>query len=262
MLDVDIFAPGAAQAAVLVSMRVTGLVLIAPVFSAKTVPTKVKTGLVVLLTIVLHSTAWSELQQAPTLSLVNSLTEIFIGFSIGFGVAVLVGAAEVAGDLLSVQIGLSGASLLDPLTNTSSPVLANFFTMMTVTVLLALNVHLGMITALASSFEVLPLGGQVDLLAGAKELLAIAGSLFVLGLRFAAPVLAVVMIGNAVLAILARVSPQLNMLSVAFPLQIGIGLLALGVSLPYIATYFGSWPSVYDDQISHLLNTLSSGGQR
>lgn len=253
---VDIFAPGAAQAAVLVSMRLTGLVIIAPVFSARTIPVKIKTTLVILLTIAMLGVAWDGPAATVNLTVINVITETIIGFGIGFGAALLVAAAETAGDLLSVQIGLSGASLLDPLTHTSSPVLANFLTLVTVTVLLTMNGHLGMISAVASSFMVLPLGAAVDLQSGAKHLLILTGTLFTLGLRFAAPVIAVVMIGNTLLAILSRVSPQLNMLAVAFPLQIGIGLLALGISMPYIATFFSDWPAIYNAQISAFFDAL------
>lgn len=258
-LEIDIFAPGAAETAVLVSMRLTGLMLIAPVFSARTIPVMVRTALIVVLTIVLYSLAWQEHSAIPELSILSALTEVLIGVGIGFGAALVVGAAEAAGDLLSIQIGLSGAALLDPMTQRSMPILANFLSLMTVTILLALNGHLIMITALGNSFSVMPVGVPIDMTTGIGTMISQAGVLFVIGLRFAAPVVAIVMIGNTALAVLSRVAPQLNVLAVAFPLQIGLGLLALAIAIPFIATFFADWPSLYNQQLGDLVRSFRIG---
>jgi len=119
---VDPFAPGSAAVAVLLALRLTGLVLIAPVFSAKMVPATVKTALVVLFTILIQPMAYAAVQTPPRITPATALGEVIIGFAIGLGAALIVGAAEAAGDLLAIQIGLSGASLLDPLNNASTPV--------------------------------------------------------------------------------------------------------------------------------------------
>jgi flagellar biosynthetic protein FliR len=257
----DLFAPGAAAAAVLVAMRVTGIMLVAPVFSAQTVPVMVRTALVVLLTVLLAPVAFSQLHTPPHITPVTALGETLIGFAIGLGAAVLVGGAEAAGDLLATQIGLSGASLLDPLNNTSTPVLANFFSLFTITLLLALNLHLGMLEALGTSLQTIPVGTTLALRHGIGAMVSLTGTLFTLGLRFAAPVVAVVMIGNAALAVLSRAAPQLNMLSVAFPLQIGLGLFALGAAIPFLATYVGNWPVQYDHQLTGLFNAFLTGAR-
>jgi flagellar biosynthetic protein FliR len=256
----DLFAPGAAVTAVLVSLRLTGLVLIAPVFSAQTVPVMVRTTLIVLLTILIQPVAFANLHGAPELTPATAIGELVVGFAIGLGAALLVGAAEGAGDLLATQIGLSGASVLDPLNNASTPVLSSFLSLFTVTVLLALNVHLGMLEALATSLRAIPVGSALDLPSGLSALLSLGSSLFVVGLRFAAPVVATVMIGNVALAVLSRAAPQLNILSVAFPLQIGLGLFALGIAVPFIAGALADWPTHYDHQLTTVFTALLPHG--
>lgn len=255
----DLLAPGAATVAVLVSCRMTGLMLVAPVFSARTVPVAVRTALLVLFTALLEPVAFAS-AVAPVLTPAAALGEALVGFAIGMGVALLVGAAEIAGDLLATQIGLSGASVLDPLNAASTPVLSNFLSLFTVTVLLALNVHLGMLEALATSLRTLPVGTAFDLTRGVTALIALGGTLFVTGLRVAAPVIATVLIGNAALAVLSRTAPQLNILSVAFPLQIGLGLFAIGAVIPYLATVLGNWPAHYDAQLTTLFTALAPHG--
>lgn len=257
----DVFAPGSGTVAVLVALRLTGLMLIAPVFSAATVPVKWRTSLLVLLTIVIQPIAYANMGGVvPQITPATAIGELIVGFGIGLGAALLVGAAQSAGELLAIQIGLSGASLLDPLTKQSSPVLANFLSLFAITILLALNVHLGMIEALASSLHAVPVGSAMNLHAGLANLISLGGTLFLVGLRFAAPVIATVMVGNAALAVLSRATPQLNILSVAFPLQIGLGLFALGIALPFIANTLGNWPTAYDQQLTSFFTAIAPGG--
>ncbi|HEY8311055.1 MAG TPA: flagellar biosynthetic protein FliR, partial [Gemmatimonadaceae bacterium] len=208
----DLFAPGSGTVAVLVALRLTGLMLIAPVFSAATVPVKWRTALLVLLTVVVQPIAYANMRVIPDITPASAMGELIVGFGIGIGAALLVGAAQSAGELLAIQIGLSGASLLDPLTKQSSPVLANFLSLFAITILLSLNVHLGMIEALADSLRAVPVGSAMDLHAGLANLLSLGSTLFLVGLRFAAPVIATVMVGNAALAVLSRATPQLNIL--------------------------------------------------
>ena len=255
----DLFAPGSGTVAVLVGMRLTGLMLIAPVFSAATVPMKWRTSLLIVLTIVTQPIAYANLHVIPQITPASALGEMVVGFGIGLGAALLVGAAESAGDLLAIQIGLSGAALLDPLTKQQSPVLTNFLSLFAITILLALNVHLGMIEALAASLRAVPVGSALNITGGLSNLLALAGTLFVTGLKFAAPVIGTVMVGNAALAVLSRATPQLNILSVAFPLQIGLGLFALGIALPFIASTLGNWPTHYDQQLTSFFTAIAPG---
>jgi flagellar biosynthesis protein FliR len=256
----DIFAPGSAAVAVLLAMRLTGLVLVAPVFSATVVPGSVRTALIVLFTMLLSPIAAHAATTAPHVTPVAALGEMLVGFSIGLSVAIVVGAAEAAGDVIAVQIGLSGASLLDPLNNQTSPVLANFLSMFTVTLLLVLNVHLDMIAAIGASLKAIPVGTALDLQRGVSAMISLGGTLFLVGLRFAAPVIAAVMIGNAMLAVLTRAAPQLNILSVAFPLQIGLGLFAIAATVPFIGTYMGNWSTgIFESQVGTLFNAFLGG---
>ncbi len=247
-MPVDLFAPGVPQALVLLALRVGGLLLVAPAFSAKSVPVKVRTGVLLLFTLLLAPAAVAAarpglgaLQVTPAAFLAESL----VGFAVGFGAAVLVGAVETAGDLMSTTIGLSGASLLDPLNGASSTVLAQFAQLFAVTVLLSAGGHLVMLDALAESVRAVPLGAPVDAAAGLAALAAWGATLFALGLKFAAPVIAATMIGNVALAVLARVAPALNVFTVAFPIQIAIGLAAVAAALGATAVWFVHWPEHY-----------------
>ncbi|HET7321055.1 MAG TPA: flagellar biosynthetic protein FliR [Longimicrobiaceae bacterium] len=257
----DLLNSAAATTLVLFAFRLGGLVLIAPVFSAKTVPMKLRVVLIVLFTWLLAPAVVIP-GAAPALTFGTAATETLVGFAIGFGAAVFVGAIEAAGDLISISSGLSGAELLDPLTGIQSGALAQFANFFAIAVLLAVNAHILMLRALTTSVELIPVGSAVDVQPGLARLVSLGSTLFLLGLRFAAPVLAVVLLGNVALAILARVAPQVNALSVAFPLQIGISLFALATAVPIIGAFYAGWQGSYESVVMNLLGAFAGAGAR
>src|SRR5678815_2454135 len=89
LVPINLLAPGSPETLVLFAARVGGLVMVAPVFSTKNVPVAAKT----------------------------CIGETLIGFALGLGAALLVGAASLAGDVMGMEIGLSGAAVLDPINN-------------------------------------------------------------------------------------------------------------------------------------------------
>ena len=56
------------------------------------------------------------------------------------------------------------------------------------------------------------------------------------------------------MGVVVKTVPQLNVLMMAFPLQIAIGLFTLSLSLPLIAGFFGDWPDRYADMASGVLD--------
>jgi flagellar biosynthetic protein FliR len=242
----DPFAPGSVATLALFGSRVGGLMLVAPTLSSTIVPRTVRMALLVVFTVLMQPMALASLRGTPQLNAESFLTETLLGFGIGLGAAVLIGNAEAAGDLMAVQIGLSGSALLDPLDTTQAPVLGAFARLMATALLLSLNLHTVMLGALADSTQAFPVGAPVALTGGVAALLRFGGTLFALGVRFAAPVIAAVLIANVALAVLGRAAPQLNILSVSFPLQIAIGLFALLAALPAIGRFYSGWAGSYD----------------
>lgn len=257
-MNFDLFAPGSPQTLVLLAARVGGLVLVAPVFSAKTVPVMMRTAIIILLTALLQPIALAQTTVIPQITPETFVGETLVGFALGLGAALLIGAAGLAGDLIGMQIGLSGASILDPINNTSENVLGSFGTLFATTLLLAVDAHLVMIDAIAKSVHVAPIGGGLHA-AGLHAMVRGASLLFALGLQFAAPVIAAVLVANTALAILSRAAPQLNILSVAFPVQIGIGLISLGASIPFIGAFYHGWSGVYNGTLDRFFAALVRG---
>lgn len=240
----------------LIGARVGGLMLIIPAFSSRVIPRSIKTGLVLVLTALLMG-GGGYILEGSELNLVSILRETFIGFTLGFGAAVLVGAAELAGTVVSVQMGISGAQTLNPGSGQGVASLAQLLGMVVTTIFLVSGAHFVVLESLVESTRLLPVGSPIDHGAGIGHLVRQASSLFGLGLRLASPIVAALLVGNVLLGILGRAVPQLNVLMMAFPLQIGIGLFLLGLALPLMGVLINMWFEMQGTQLESLLSTLS-----
>lgn len=257
------FNAAGASVAALVLLRLTGLLWLAPLFSGRMIPGTVRTALAVVLTALVWPAAVDAVDvTAVRLTAATVLVELGVGLSLGMGAAIFVGAAESAGDTIAVQMGLSGANVVDPSSQTQLPVLGQLLGMFATMLILSTGGHLVILRALHGSLELVPPGHPVDVQRGALAVVALGGRLLSLGLQFAAPVVAAMMMANAALGILARTVPQLNILMVAFPIQIAVGLFVLAATLPVIASAFAAWPDAYGEVAGGLLGAFAPDGAR
>jgi flagellar biosynthesis protein FliR len=249
------FAPGTMALAGLLATRIGGALLIAPMFSAKTVPTMVRISLLAVLTMMTLPALMAR-GEAAAVTPATFLAETLIGIAIGMGAAVFVGAAEVAGDLIGIQSGLSGAATLDPMTQTNTTALADFMKMVVILLILSTDGHIVMIEAIAASTDIIPVGTGIAAEQGLGALIGTGSHLFALGVQIAAPVTAAVLITNIAMGVLARTAPQLQVFMLAYPLQIVVGLFTLALALPLIGTLFTDWPAQYRGLVGQLLEAL------
>ena len=255
----DLFQPGVAVALVLVALRVGGLLLVAPMWSAKTVPMRLRTAALVLFAVLLLPAAIADRDPAAlVLTPATFAGETLVGFALGFAGAVVIAGAEAAGEMMTISIGLSGAALVDPASNQQTMVLGSFTKLMALTLLLLGGGHVLMLQALAATFDVLPLGGAFDLAAGAHAILPVGTTIFAAALQFAGPVIAAIMLTNVALGVMSRAAPSLNILSVAFPLQIAIGLFTLASSIGLVVTAFRDWPARYAELLDPVLRAFGA----
>ena len=144
-----------------VGLRVSGLMMFAPVFGSAALPIRIKAVLVIALTAVLYpalSTRLSAVTVAQWPLVV--LHEFLIGMALGLAANLLFEAVQLAGQVMSIQMGFSLVSILDPQTQAESTVLALFQQTVAMLVFLAFNVHLALLRVVADSFEYLPVAGS------------------------------------------------------------------------------------------------------
>lgn len=226
----------------LILARISALVATAPFFSSQTIPMTVKTGLVGILTLFVmvhtrHPPAVGDLNVLRLIGMVAG--EMLVGALMGTAVAVLFGALGMAGHLIGTQMGLSMASMFDPITFQQTGLMGQVLNIMALMLLLVFDGHLMILRALFESFEFSPAGqivpnGPVIL----DALVNLGGRSFELGLRMAFPVVVAVLFINFGLAIVARTVPQVNVFQLGFILTISIGMVVLSASLPGFAQVF------------------------
>jgi flagellar biosynthetic protein FliR len=255
----DLLAPGTAAVTILSACRIGGLILVAPMFSSKMVPMPVRTALLVVLTVVMQPAVQQRALAGTELTPARFLTETLIGFALGMGAALLVAAAELGADLMSQAIGLSGAAVMDPIGGHQTSVIGQAFALLAATLLLASNGHLVMLDAVAASFDRVPVGAALNVANGLRTLVHHGGIMFALGLQIAAPVIAAALVTNVGLGILSRAVPQLNLMNMAFPVQIAVGLVSLAAALPFLGVVASGWGeqvrTMGNEVISALLRT-------
>jgi flagellar biosynthetic protein FliR len=248
------FEPGPAAAFALFAMRMGGIVMIAPIYSARTVPVAVRTGIVVICTAAMAPALVG--QSTVALTPATFASELLVGFAIGFAASLMVGAAEVAGDVLALQGGLSGAGTLDPLTGVQSQALGDFMKMVVVTLLLAAGGHILMLEALGDSIVAVPPGRPIAASDSLLTMAMLGGTLFTVGIQIAAPVMAAVFVGNLAMGVLARTAPQIQVFMLAYPLQIVISITVLMLSLPLLGVTMNGWSEHYRTTVVGLFEVM------
>ena len=196
-----------------VGLRVSGLMLFAPVFGSAALPVRIKAVLVIALTALLYP-ALAGRVQAVSLGRwpLVSLHEVAIGIALGLATNLMFEAAQLAGQVLSVQMGYSLVSILDPQTQAESTVVALFHQTIAVLIFLSLNVDHAVLRAVAGSFDFLPVEAAHLGPSFVAATLKTGGAIFSLGVQIAAPVLAVTLVADVVIGLLGKASPQMPLL--------------------------------------------------
>lgn len=161
------------------------------------------------------------------------LQQIAIGAALGFSLRIVFAALEFAGQLMGLQMGLSFATLFDPINGAQTPVISQFLVLTSALLLFTLNGHHVVIGALAQSFVEVPIGASLGA-AGFAGIAQWGGALFMTGLHIALPVTAALLATNLTIGMMTRAAPQLNIFAVGFPLTLGAGFLVLYFTLVYL----------------------------
>jgi flagellar biosynthetic protein FliR len=214
-------------------LRIGGFVLTAPVASESAIPAPVKIALSIALAFILSPLAPvpADLSIFSGAGVMAAVQEIMIGIAIGLVVQLSFEALTFAGQSISMSMGLGFATLIDPEHGADTPVLGQLFMIIGTLTYLAVNGHLVLIGALASSFKSLPIGGaNID-----QNLLWSMGlwgaRIFETGLLVALPAVVALIIVNLALGVVTRAAPQLNLFGIGFTITLMSGFLVLIVGL-------------------------------
>jgi flagellar biosynthesis protein FliR len=224
---------------ILVLARVGPLFLLAPIFSSRLLPLRARAVAAVALSfglapLALHGQHLS-FDGMTLAGLVGK--EILVGLAYAFALAAVFAAISVAGSFLDTALGFSFGSLVDPITGNQSNILAQLYAMVGVLIFIAIDGDHWMVEGLARTYELVPIDKfpSISAIVGGADHAFV--SIFGSAVELAAPVLLAAILTDCAMGLVARVMPQLNVFAVGFPAKIAVGLLVMGVSLPFM----GGW---------------------
>jgi len=222
----------------LAMIRPGAAMLVAPIFSAASIPLPLRLILALAIGIAGLNSGSLTLSAHDMLSLTGIIFvigEVLVGLAIGFALQIGYSAAFVAGETISNSMGLGFASMSDPQTGQSTPVIGQFLSVLATLLLLAMDGHLVLISIIVSSYETLPPGAAILSPEALYGLVEFGGTLFAMGIVIAIPVGGALILIQLIMAMLARSAPSLNLFAVGMPVALLTGMTLLAITAPIMA---------------------------
>ncbi len=224
----------------LVLTRVGAFFVASPVFSWTSIPPQSKTAIAILLAIFFSSiTSYTPPTASPDVLQIIIWTgaEAVYGIALGLVAYALFNVIRNVARIGEQEMGMDIASELDPLTEEQENVLAILVEMIFVLLLFATGGHHILLKILARSYDRFAIG-QIPSIAMLTESILQSGSaMLMLSLQMATPILAVFLLIMVVMAILAKIAPESDILFLSMPIRVGIGIFIFGLLAPYLVNY-------------------------
>ena len=217
--------------------RLGGLMVFFPFYEHNQIPMTVKVSFSFFLTIFMFPLANVQGGGAYYI-FIGILGEVVLGLCAGLLLSIVFAIMQLAGEQISMIMGFSMASVLDPQTGINSPVISNIINFLALMTFLAFDGHHLILLFIASSIQAVPLGGfypdhnVVDYTVKAMV------NLFMFGFILSFPILALSLLSDLIFGMLMKTMPQFNLLVVGYPIKITIGFAVLIAILSGMMTLF------------------------
>ncbi|MDD3593102.1 MAG: flagellar biosynthetic protein FliR [Candidatus Gastranaerophilales bacterium] len=232
---------------VLVMTRLSGMFVSAPFFSTLPIPTQTKAVLVLSIAFMMYpfvaahtGVLTTGLLDIPSL-VILMLKEFVVGATIGFCAGLIFSGIQLAGQLLSIQMGLAISEILDPVTQQNVPILGQFYLFIASLTFIFINGHIWLFESIYKSYNVIPVNynfifsGQL-----VETIIYFVSQIFQIAFSIIMPIYAILIITATVLGFMSKAMPQMNVFMVALPLKIYIGIaLMIAFAIP-TSTYIAS----------------------
>jgi len=240
----------------LVLIRVSIIFQMLPFFNAKVIPMLAKAGLAFVITIILFPVINTKMVQFPSTIFGMAqliLSEFIIGMILGLLVLVFFEGIRMMGQMVGFQTGFAITNIIDPQSGAQISILSNLAYLVAMIFFLLLNGHHILLSAVRDSFEIIHVGSLGLNIEMFNKIVPIYGDMFAIAVKIGAPAIAALLFTNLAFGLIVKLIPQMNIMIVAFPVQIIIGLLFFGVSLNVVLIFMGA----YLKNLGHMLiNTM------
>jgi len=253
------FSAGEYKVFILILVRVSIFLFMFPVFSSPVVPAIAKIGLALLVTFILYPVAGVRPEQFPNSSVgfgALVVGEFIVGMVLAYSVEIFFSAVQLAGQIVGFQMGFSMINVIDPQSGTDLSIISQIAYLVVILIFIMLNGHHTIIQALVESFRIINMG---ELSLHEKmhwKLIGMVTSLFALGIKMAAPAMAALFFTNAAFGICAKFVPQMNIMIVAFPVQIAVGLFTFGLTLQVVLIMTRNYMGTFKTTLALLMRWM------
>ncbi|MGE5238722.1 MAG: flagellar biosynthetic protein FliR [Chloroflexota bacterium] len=230
----------------LILLRMSIFVTLLPMLSSRNFPAQFKVGFVLALAFILTPVVDVDVAPAALPALV--LREVVLGVALGLVARSVFLIVEMAGQVMSIVMGLSLATVFNPELGQSTEV-SRMYGIIAVLIFLGTDAHHDMIYVLARSYEWLPTG-QVSFVAVAREMVSLGSSMLSAAVKLSAPVVVVMLVSNLVLGFLYKAAPQMNVFFVGYPVFIFVGFLTILMGIPvFVQVSSGNFGALKDEMV-------------
>ncbi|MEG0687137.1 MAG: flagellar biosynthetic protein FliR [Hungatella sp.] len=244
----------------LITMRVSGFILLNPIFGRKTIPTMVKAGFIMVLSVSMLTYTQG---QGITVEIAGPLAygilllkEFLMGFVLGYVVSLFFYVAAYAGGIIDFNIGMSMASVYDPQNNTTMPLTGTIMNAMIMLLFFAVDGHLALFKILAESEQVIPYGQVMITNQAMQAVLDIFQECTLLAVKLSFPIVALELLVEIGVGVLMKVIPQINVFVVNIQIKVLVGnFLLLLMCIPF-GEFFGDLVNRMVDTVSFVLTLL------
>ena len=217
----------------LILLRVSALLIVAPIFGHRLFLARAKVGLAVMVSMVVFPLVDGfDVPEGFFPYAVMMVGEVILGLVLGYVVLLLFIGIQFAGQLAGLQMGFGIVNVIDPQSHDQISIIGQFLNILAILMVLTLDGHHIILNGLLGSFEVVPLGGVVLQASIAHKLIALSSEVFVIAIKISAPILVALFLFSTAMGVLARTVPQMNVFIVGFPVQLAVGLSMLVATLP------------------------------
>ncbi|MEK6628355.1 MAG: flagellar biosynthetic protein FliR [Bdellovibrionota bacterium] len=223
----------------LILLRMSSFVVSAAIFNSQSLSAPLKILISLVFTLVAFKTVASNealvrLSESQSDLLLLAGREVLVGIVLGFVTRLFFFAVSIAGEIVSVSMGLGQAQVFNPMTDSLSNAMEQFYTVIATMVFLSLNGHHLMITGIHESFTSTPVAELSFGYASMSEFVSGVQSFLIIGIKISAPVMISMIIVQLGMALLSRVVPQINVIFTSVSVTVLIGLVTLFISLPLL----------------------------
>lgn len=227
----------------LITMRMSGFVLLNPIFGRRNIPAFVKAGFIMVLSISVFGPSQAGFVNAEVTGTFEYgfllIKEFCIGYVVGFVINLFFYVVTYAGAMIDFHMGMSMASIYDPQSNASLPISGTLFNAMMLMIFFAVDGHLALLKILLGSQEVIPYAQMTFTPQALAAILDLFKECTVLAVKLSVPILAMELIGEVGVGILMKVIPQINVFIVNIQVKVLVGTYLLLVLCVPMGAFFG-----------------------